>query len=202
MSPIDDGVDESVLFRSRSCDTPPDPGPGPLLLSMSLLEAEEQLDRLYELHDGFFSSSANEKRALLAAQAALVLSALPADQDDASPPSDGDPSPSSTDSRARRLYIRGRTLDVHPEHSSEAEDCLSRALKLAPDDTPCLVALGHCLWKKGDLKGASGCFETALKHGDDPDALRHLSMLLRTVSHMLLRLVQAVLQHLHYTRMS
>ena len=42
---------------------------------------------------------------------------------------------------------RGRAFDVFPEYHREAEEALSRAVKLSPDFADAWAALGHVFWK-------------------------------------------------------
>ena len=47
-------------------------------------------------------------------------------------------------------------------YSKEAEELLSKAVKLDPANIDAWNALGQCFWKKGDLTGARNCFDGAL----------------------------------------
>lgn len=82
--------------------------------------------------------------------------------------------------KADLLYLRGRALDYLPEYSKSAEEYLSKAVKLLPGFFEAWDALGHVYWKKRDIAGARKCFEGSLEQNPlFPDALRHLSMVLR-----------------------
>ncbi len=53
--------------------------------------------------------------------------------------------------KANLLYLRGRILDFIPEYSKQAEEHLSKAIKLMPSKVEAWDALGHVYWKKNDL---------------------------------------------------
>lgn len=64
---------------------------------------------------------------------------------------------------AQFLLLRGRCLNVAPEFSQAAEECLSRAVKLEPGLVEAWNTLGEQYWKKGDLIAAKTCFTGALQ---------------------------------------
>ncbi len=53
--------------------------------------------------------------------------------------------------KAHLLYLRGRIMDFIPEYSKQAEEHLSKAIKLMPTKVEAWDALGHVYWKKNDL---------------------------------------------------
>ena len=67
-------------------------------------------------------------------------------------------------SRAEWLLQRGRALNVQSGPSQEAEEALSKAVKLEPSLAQAWVHLGECYWKNGDVDGAKNCFTGALSH--------------------------------------
>lgn len=80
------------------------------------------------------------------------------------------------------LYLRGKVLDFMPEYSKQAEDHLSKALKLQPTKKEAWSALGHVYWKKNDLPASRKCFEGCLEHDEtNIDVLRNLSMVCRQI---------------------
>ena len=81
--------------------------------------------------------------------------------------------------KAEAALLCGRALDAGPAFSAEAEECLSRAVRLDPASAMAWAALGHCLWKKSDLPGAQECFTTSVARQPSPFALRSLSQLVR-----------------------
>jgi tetratricopeptide (TPR) repeat protein len=83
--------------------------------------------------------------------------------------------------RARLALLHGRSLDALDEYSAEAEELLSQAVKLDPASVRGWNALGHCFWKKRDLRSAVACFEDGVKRCANVEGLRHLSMVLRQV---------------------
>ncbi|XP_017291643.1 tetratricopeptide repeat protein 5 [Kryptolebias marmoratus] len=81
--------------------------------------------------------------------------------------------------RAEFLLQKGRCLNVTPDFSGAAEECLSRAVKLEPGLVEAWNTLGEQYWKKGDLVGAKNCFTGALQQNKNKVSLRSLSMVLR-----------------------
>ncbi|XP_037539697.1 tetratricopeptide repeat protein 5 [Nematolebias whitei] len=81
--------------------------------------------------------------------------------------------------KAEFLLLKGRCLNVTPDFSAVAEECLSRAVKLEPGLIEAWNTLGEQYWKKGDLTGAKNCFTGALQQNKNKVSLRSLSMVLR-----------------------
>uniref|UniRef100_A0A3Q4BD49 Tetratricopeptide repeat protein 5 OB fold domain-containing protein n=1 Tax=Mola mola TaxID=94237 RepID=A0A3Q4BD49_MOLML len=81
--------------------------------------------------------------------------------------------------KAEFMLQKGRCLNVGPDFSAEAEECLSRAVKLEPSLVEGWNTLGEQYWKKGDLIGAKNCFTGALQQSKNKVSLRNLSMVLR-----------------------
>jgi len=65
--------------------------------------------------------------------------------------------------KAELLYLRGKSLDYLPEYTKQAEEMLSKALKLQPTKKEAWDALGHVYWKKADLPASKKCFESSLE---------------------------------------
>lgn len=65
--------------------------------------------------------------------------------------------------KAEFLLQKGRCLNVAPDFSSVAEECLSRAVKLEPGLVEGWNTLGEQYWKKADLVTAKNCFTGALQ---------------------------------------
>lgn len=65
--------------------------------------------------------------------------------------------------KAEFLLQKGRCLNVTPDFSAVAEECLSRAVKLEPGLVEAWNTLGEQYWKKEDLVGAKNCFNGALQ---------------------------------------
>jgi len=74
------------------------------------------------------------------------------------------PSPTSTETKAICLHLKGRTLNARPEFSSEAEKLLSRAVKLKPSLSDAWNELGESYFKRRDIDAAKTCFQGALEH--------------------------------------
>lgn len=60
--------------------------------------------------------------------------------------------------------LKGRALNILAEHSSEAEECLSRAVKHDPTLVEAWIALGENYWKAGNVQQAHDCFMGSLAH--------------------------------------
>ncbi len=60
--------------------------------------------------------------------------------------------------------LKGRALNVLPEHSQEAEDLLSRSIKHDPLQVDTWNALGESYWKAGKIQQAHDCFVGCLTH--------------------------------------
>ena len=73
--------------------------------------------------------------------------------------------------KAHRTYLKGRALNVVADHSPEAEQLLSKAVKLEPNLVDAWIELGECYWKRGDVETAKTCFEGALSHVSNIDEL-------------------------------
>jgi len=85
-------------------------------------------------------------------------------------------------SKAHLLYLRGKTLDFLSEYSKQAEEHLSKAIKLMPTKKEAWEALGHVYWKKGDLLASRKCYEGSLEQDDNnKEVLRNLSMVCRQI---------------------
>lgn len=80
---------------------------------------------------------------------------------------------------ATKFYLLGHLYNVLDEYHREAEENLSRAVKLNPRNIDGWNSLGECFWKKGDLNTARLCFSSALEHMKNKSSLRSLSMVLR-----------------------
>ncbi|CAL1683608.1 unnamed protein product [Lasius platythorax] len=82
-------------------------------------------------------------------------------------------------SRAKYYYLKGRALNVVDRFIPQAEELLSKAVKLEPKLIEAWNELGECYWKNDDIKQAKNCFAGALQHGRNKVSLRNLSMVLR-----------------------
>ncbi|KAJ1283726.1 hypothetical protein BS78_03G148500 [Paspalum vaginatum] len=138
-----------------------------------LEKAAHVVEELYHLRDTFFPRDPAEKTAALRACADAALAAL-----DALPPEQK----KSPQQRGVYEFLRGKILDVFPDYCKEAEDHLSKAVKLNPSLLDAWLCLGNCIWKKGDLSAARNCFSLALSKGSDKKLLRQLSMLERSMA--------------------
>ncbi|KAG7204775.1 hypothetical protein KM043_005184 [Ampulex compressa] len=82
-------------------------------------------------------------------------------------------------SRAKYYYLKGKALNVMSHFIPQAEELLSKAVKLEPKLTEAWNELGECYWKNDDIQQAKNCFVGALPHGKNKVSLRNLSMVLR-----------------------
>ncbi|KAJ9708334.1 hypothetical protein PVL29_000400 [Vitis rotundifolia] len=136
-------------------------------------EARRAADDLYQLRDTYFPANPVEKISELQRKSDLALSLL-----------------DSLPLEQRRLpiqrgtyeFLRGKILDVFPDYRKEAEDHLSKAVKLNPSLADAWLCLGNCIWKKGDLASAKNCFTLALSKGSNKEILCQLSMLERRMA--------------------
>lgn len=62
------------------------------------------------------------------------------------------------------FMLQGKTLNVLPSYSPEAEEALSKAVKLDPKLVEAWNQLGENYWKKGKVPLAKNCFTGALNH--------------------------------------
>lgn len=67
-------------------------------------------------------------------------------------------------SRAKYYYLKGRALNVVDRFIPQAEELLSKAVKLEPKLIEAWNELGECYWKNDDIKQAKNCFVGALQH--------------------------------------
>lgn len=55
-------------------------------------------------------------------------------------------------------------MNILPKHNEEAEDLLSKAVKLDPKLVNAWNELGECYWKKDKMMEAATCFKRALSN--------------------------------------
>ncbi|XP_076230771.1 tetratricopeptide repeat protein 5 isoform X1 [Calliopsis andreniformis] len=82
-------------------------------------------------------------------------------------------------SRAKYYYLKGKVLNVMERFTPQAEELLTKAVKLEPNLIEAWNELGECYWKNDDIQQAKNCFVGALRHGRNKVSLRNLSMVLR-----------------------
>ncbi|CAL9768739.1 unnamed protein product [Musa acuminata subsp. burmannicoides] len=139
----------------------------------AIARASAAAEELYRLRDTYFPRDPEEKTSklrTLADTALALLDSLPLEQR------------KSPLQRANYEYLRGKMLDVFPDYIKEAEDHLSKAVKLNPSLADAWLCLGNCIWKKGDLPSAKNCFSLALSKGPNKKILCQLSMLERSLA--------------------
>ncbi|KAL3501820.1 hypothetical protein ACH5RR_036269 [Cinchona calisaya] len=138
-----------------------------------LEKAAKAADELYNIRDTYFPADPNDKLSKLQTESDLVLQTLN------SIPPEKRKSPMQ---RAEYEYLRGKVLDVFSDYRKDAEDHLSKAVKLNPSLGDAWLCLGNCIWKKGDLSAAKNCFMLALSKGPNKKILCQLSMLERKMA--------------------
>ncbi|XP_062111039.1 uncharacterized protein LOC133822651 [Humulus lupulus] len=138
-----------------------------------MAKATRAADDLYHLRDTYFPPNPDDKISKLQVHSDLALNLLD------SIPSEERKLPIQ---RATYEYLRGKILDVFSDYSKEAEDHLSKAVKLNPSLADAWLCLGNCIWKKGDLSAAKNCFTLALSKGPNKKILSQLSMLDRKMA--------------------
>lgn len=79
----------------------------------------------------------------------------------------------------RIFLILGKALNITTDYDKQAQDLLSRAVKLDPKLVEAWNELGECYWKNDNIKEAKNCFIGALNHQRNKMSLRNLSMVLR-----------------------
>jgi predicted Zn-dependent protease len=135
----------------------------------ALKQAQEAVEQLYWLNTHYFEShdveSAGRKDSDVREKMKETLSLLDTLQD--------------LLPREQFAYLRGRTLNVVPEHSPEAETLLVSAVKRDPTLAGAWVSVGESYWKKGNIQQAHDCFTSSITHAKTKEALRSLSMVLR-----------------------
>ncbi|XP_028649468.1 tetratricopeptide repeat protein 5 [Erpetoichthys calabaricus] len=132
----------------------------------------ELVDGLYSFRDHYFDThsvdEASRKQSDVALEMEKVLKKL-------------NEMEGQCNSRAQFLLLKGRTLNIVAQYSPDAEEALSKAVKLDPSLVDAWNQLGEVYWKKGDLTGAQTCFSGALSHCENKVSLRNLSMVLRQI---------------------
>ncbi|KAK7269843.1 hypothetical protein RIF29_22605 [Crotalaria pallida] len=139
----------------------------------ALSKAAKAAEDLYHIRDTYFPPDPSLRIHKLQHHSDLALKLL-----DSIPPEQR----KSLLQRATFEYLRGKILDVFPDYRKEAEDHLSKAVKLNPSLADAWLCLGNCIWKKGDLSAAKNCLSLALNKGPDKKILCQLSMLKRKMS--------------------
>ncbi|KAK3421597.1 hypothetical protein EUGRSUZ_G02222 [Eucalyptus grandis] len=138
-----------------------------------LAAAAEAAEDLYRVRDTYFPSNPEDRFSRLRDESSSALKLL-----DSIPPEKR----KLPLQRATYEYLRGKTLDVFPDYKKEAEEHLSKAVKLNPSIADAWLCLGNCIWKKGDLPSAKNCFNLALSKGPNKEILCQLSMLERKMA--------------------
>ncbi|KAG9449054.1 hypothetical protein H6P81_009019 [Aristolochia fimbriata] len=132
--------------------------------------AAESLDHI---RDTYFPANPDDKTSRLQKEADLalkLLDSIPLEQR------------RSSSRRATFEFLRGKMLNVFSDYRKEAEDHLSKAVKLNPSLADAWLSLGDCLWKKGDLTAAKNVLCLALEKCPNKKIYCQLSMLERKMA--------------------
>ncbi|GER48804.1 tetratricopeptide repeat protein [Striga asiatica] len=124
-------------------------------------EASKVVDALYITRDTYFPANPADKTSKLLVESNIALKLL----DDVPPEKRKTPA-----KRAIYEYLRGKVLDVLPEYKKEAEDHLSKAVKLNPSLADAWLSLGNCIWKKG-AQNQVEIVNDSIKHAKEAIAL-------------------------------
>ncbi|XP_054261101.1 tetratricopeptide repeat protein 5-like [Macrosteles quadrilineatus] len=147
--------------------------PNKLATSQDLSTLEEYVKKLYEYRDHYFDHHRIEEAILREKRLNEKM------QETLKHLQDFDCTSLKVEGRAKYYYLLGRTLDVGPDHNSEAEAALAKAVKLDPQLVEAWNQLGECYWKRDNIKEAKNCFQGALNKKKNIVSLRNMSMLVR-----------------------
>ncbi|XP_046842823.1 tetratricopeptide repeat protein 5-like [Xenia sp. Carnegie-2017] len=136
----------------------------------ALKEASKCVDELYDFRDHYFEKNGVEKASEKTKDVGEKMLAVKENLDRLL---------GMCDKKSEYFYLLGKTLNVMPNYDPQAQEVLSRAVKLNPKLVDAWNCLGECLWKKGDVEAAKNCFTGALEHSKNKMSLRNLSMVLR-----------------------
>lgn len=135
----------------------------------ALKQAQEAVEQLYWLNSHYFESHdvecAGRKESDVREKMQETLATLDTLQDSLP--------------REQFAYLKGKALNLLPQHSPEAETLLASAVKRDPGLAGAWVCLGESYWKKGSVQQAHDCFTSSITHVKTKEALRALSMVLR-----------------------
>jgi len=136
---------------------------------------ECMIDKVYHYRDHYFEDhdldDAVHKASRLKAKVVEVQSEMTSLESEA-----------IAEDRARYLYLQGKLLNVEADYSAQAEQSLSRSVKLNPGLVEAWNELGESYTRKDDFINARICFEGALQHQRNKVSLRSLSMVLRQLA--------------------
>ena len=102
--------------------------------------AFEELNKIYSVHDWYFPKSKVDKKSRIQELVDNFINHI-----------EKDIQKETYCSFAPVLnYIKGKALNSGQEYSEKAENFLTKAVKLNPSFAEAWVALGICIWRKGD----------------------------------------------------
>lgn len=136
------------------------------------MSIRDAVNQLYEFRDHYFehhsSEEPNQKIKDLSEELEKTLKLCKEDEN-------------NPDNKTEYELLKAKALNVLPDYNPEVKDTLTRLVKFHPKLVEAWNELGTCFWKKGDIKGAKSCFESAVREEKNPESLRNLSMVLRQV---------------------
>jgi tetratricopeptide (TPR) repeat protein len=76
-------------------------------------------------------------------------------------------------------YIRGKAYSCIKDRTVDAEEWLSKAIKLETSKAEAWATLGDLAWRQGDAESASHYYNQSLRMKRTKEALRELSVIIR-----------------------
>eukprot|EP00746_Dinoflagellata_sp_MGD_P162356 gnl/MRDRNA2_/MRDRNA2_89887_c0_seq1.p1 gnl/MRDRNA2_/MRDRNA2_89887_c0~~gnl/MRDRNA2_/MRDRNA2_89887_c0_seq1.p1 ORF type:complete len:431 (-),score=94.49 gnl/MRDRNA2_/MRDRNA2_89887_c0_seq1:64-1356(-) len=139
----------------------------PMSKSEALQQADSLVDEIADLEEYYFGADKSAKLKEKSGKAWQLMDGVVAE---------------SGPDRAKASYIKGRLCLYMPHDGCDAQDLLSKAIKLDPTLVGAWNALGEVYWGKQDFVQCRQCFEQALELcGPNVASLRNLSMVLRAM---------------------
>lgn len=133
----------------------------------------EAVNQLYDFRDHYFEhhspEEAKKKIEDLSAELEKTLNLFSSVDD------------SDVNNKTECELLKAKALNVLPDYNPEVMEILTKLVKFHPKLVEAWNELGTCFWKKGDLKAAKSCFESATREGGNSESLRNLSMILRQI---------------------
>ncbi|XP_026688894.1 tetratricopeptide repeat protein 5 isoform X4 [Diaphorina citri] len=119
-------------------------------------------------HDNKTVALAQEKQTDIQNQLDKTIEFIKAHQDEA-----------LKQNRAQYFYLLGKAYNILENYSNDAEEALSKSIKLNPNQVDAWNELGECYWKNNDIVKAENCFQGALSKEKNKVSYRNLSMIAR-----------------------
>lgn len=134
-----------------------------------IASVRDKIDKLELIDNSYFQKDRPSKMQTLHDQIMTLLNSKMFDVEKA-----------NKKTKSEYYYLKGKTYDFHPEFHKEAEELLSKAVKLRPCWHEPMRALAHVYWKKQDYAKSVMLYQNAIEEEpNDKRALRCLSMVIR-----------------------